>query len=101
MSKYILIKAPDNWIEREQLIARLKFMDPSIDIKSDHIFTCGDSQYITTEQLQFCPDAKDHIKKMIASHMGQFLLENDYIDFIETEDKDCIRIDGILSVIKD
>lgn len=99
MSKYILIKAPQDWEDTEKLKQVIKLFNPELEVKDKAVLTCGDSKYIPNGEAFVAPQHKDYLKQEMARSIGDFLLKSGSIKFKEVKEKFATRIDAQLTVV--
>ena len=90
-NKYLVIKLPGNWIEREQCKQFFKLSVYGTDLEfvgDENIKSIGAEQFIPEEvSLRLNEEIKSQIKKGIAKHIGLQLLQKGMIDFTETQER--------------
>lgn len=101
-NQYLVIKLHGNWIDREQTKQRVKMFVEDIDVLNDeNIITCHCTQAIPKERFILKEDYKDYVKGKIAVGIGEYLLEQGLIRFVEREEEYMIKIDGVITVISE
>lgn len=98
-NKYLVIKLPGNWIDREQIKQRVK-MILGVEVMDERSVAtyCGTQAVATVRK---CND-KDYIKHNIASSIGQHLAADGLIHFREDRVNDhTVSIIGEVTVIKE
>ena len=102
--KYIVLKLTGNWLEQENTLARIKFLLQGlhgVEIKENDLITCKSSKISSKEQLQalMTDSYKDFVKHRIAQEIGEYMLDNGFITFTESDDELASKLTGTLTVL--
>ena len=93
-NQYLVIKLPGNWIEREQCKQYYKRSVYGTDLEFVDDKTIRAVHFIP-DFLSSNEDFKNRVKKGIATHIGEQLLEKGMLVFTETEEHSVCREKGI------
>lgn len=101
-NKYLVIKLPGNWIDREQIKQRVKMM-LGVDVLDERqVVTCTGTQCISVERKRNDAGYEEYMKHLIAGSIGQGLAAEGLMSFTEEQKIDgMVRITGEITVIKE
>jgi hypothetical protein len=95
-----VIKLHGNFIENEQIKQRVKMFLNDIDVLNDEdVVTCYATKRISKEYICRDEELKDYAKQELAVALGKYLLDQGFLNFVEREERHCIKIDGAITVI--
>lgn len=97
--RYLVIKLPDDAIEREQTKQNIKMLVGDNNVLNDeNIITCRIVEAIPKHF--FVEDVEKYVKEKFAMSIGKYLFENELIRFDRREDVDDIKIGATITILK-
>lgn len=102
MNKYLVIKLPGNWIDREQIKQRVKMMLGVEVLDECSVVTYSGTQAVSAVRTRNDKDYMEYTKRIIASSIGQNLAADGLIHFREGQRNDyAVSVIGEVTVIKE
>ena len=101
-NKYLVIKLPGNWIDREQIKQRIKIMLGVEVLDERSVVTYSGTQYMSAACKHDNKECEDYIKRSIASSIGRRIAATGLMRFSESQKDICnIGITGEVTVIEE